>query len=676
MADKDLRSEIQSLITNYKSILNQYKSILQEELLVNKDIWSERYTTILTHLTKENFDTYISLAEKNLPIIKNIENQYDLLLVQLSTEEKQNPHYIQLVFQELSNEGNLNQLRNEINQINNALPRLQKDEFDFNAKQSGVHAVHAMLTGHKEELKKILDSLIQLKAFEYFKNSDKNVVIIGANGSGKSSFARKTRKVLGDNITIIAAQKIFSFQNLKSIPVGDNLKKQVWQYQSEDKLAKNSDFYRQANGDLQNLISYLIQEQYQTESQFFENYDSTANSPKPVSLLDKVIDLWQKMLPHRKIKHSKGQIFVYTDNSEKYDFMSLSDGEKAVFYYIAHVLSAKPTSFIIVDEPENHLHLSIISKLWNTLESVRTDCRFIYLTHNLDFAASRNNVEKLWMKKFEAPANWDLQRLPENDEIPEMIYMEILGSRKQILFCEGKKNSIDYKLYSILFPEFTIIPVGGHINVINYTKAFNASANTHNNSAIGIIDGDFHTTEEKMAWKHEHIFSLDVQEIENLLCDDLLLEAAKNQFCADDDCIERAKTELFKHIEQTLETQAIEYATMQANYHFSHNLLEKAKTIDSLESSYKNAVGNINIKEIYEERKYLLQKIIDQQDFQQAIKKCNSKGMFATVYKHIEKENNRLFIMLANNPELQKQLLEKYFSEIIEILDHTRTNIP
>lgn len=146
------------------------------------------------------------------------------------------------------------------------------------------------------------------------------------------------------------------------------------------------------------------------------------------------------MLPHRKIKHSKGQIFVYTDNSEKYDFMSLSDGEKAVFYYIAHVLSAKPTSFIIVDEPENHLHLSIISKLWNTLESVRTDCRFIYLTHNLDFAASRNNVEKLWMKKFEAPANWDLQRLPENDEIPEMIYMEILGSRKQILFCEGKKT--------------------------------------------------------------------------------------------------------------------------------------------------------------------------------------------------------------------------------------------
>lgn len=668
MADKDLRSEIQSLITNYKSILNQYKSILQEELLIHKDIWSERYTTILTHLTKENFYTYISRVENNLPIIKSIEEEYGLLLTQISSNENQNVHYLTLVLQELSKEGHLYQLENEMTQLKNALPSLKTNELDFNAKQICVYVLNSMIMGPNNEFKKILDSLIQLKTFEYFKNSDKNVVIIGANGSGKSSFARKTRLVLGDNITIIAAQKIFNFQNLDAIPIKEELKNQVWQYQGEDKLAKDNNFHYKLNQDLQNLMSYLIQNQYQIESDFFENYDPTANSPKPVSLLDKVIDLWQKMLPHRKIKHSKGQIFVYTDDSEKYDFMSLSDGEKAVFYYIAHVLSAKPTSFIIVDEPENHLHLSIISKLWNTLENVRIDCRFIYLTHNLDFAASRNNVEKLWMKKFEAPANWDLQRLPENDEIPEMIYMEILGSRKQILFCEGKKNSIDYKMYSILFPEFTIIPVGGHINVINYTKAFNASANTHNNSAIGIIDGDFHTTEEKTAWKHEHIFSLDVQEIENLLCDDLLLEAAKNQFCADDDCIERAKTELFKHIEQTLETQAIEYATMQANYHFSHNLLEKAKTIDSLESSYKNAVGNINIKEIYEERKSLLQKIIDQQDFQQAIKKCNSKGMFATVYKHIEKEHNRLFIMLANNPELKKQLLEKHFSEIIEIL--------
>lgn len=83
-----------------------------------------------------------------------------------------------------------------------------------------------------------------------------------------------------------------------------------------------------------------------------------------------------------------------TPEGSKYPFMSLSDGEKAVFYYIAHILLAKDNSYIIVDEPENHLHLALIMKLWDALELVRSDCQFIYLTHNLEFAASRNNAEK------------------------------------------------------------------------------------------------------------------------------------------------------------------------------------------------------------------------------------------------------------------------------------------
>lgn len=60
-----------------------------------------------------------------------------------------------------------------------------------------------------------------------------------------------------DNITIIAAQKIFSFQNLNAIPITEELKNQVWQYQGEDKLAKDNNFHYKLNQDLQNLMSYL-----------------------------------------------------------------------------------------------------------------------------------------------------------------------------------------------------------------------------------------------------------------------------------------------------------------------------------------------------------------------------------------------------------------------------------
>ena len=115
------------------------------------------------------------------------------------------------------------------------------------------------------------------------------------------------------------------------------------------------------------------------------------------------------------------------------------------------------------------MNLALITRLWDRLEKERKDCRFIYLTHNLDFAASRINSEKLWMKDFTPPAQWNLEKLPSDENLPEILYMELLGSRKPILFCEGTKASLDYKLYTRLFPEYTIIPSEGHLQVINYT---------------------------------------------------------------------------------------------------------------------------------------------------------------------------------------------------------------
>ena len=38
----------------------------------------------------------------------------------------------------------------------------------------------------------------------------------------------------------------------------------------------------------------------------------------------------------------------------------MSDGERAIFYFIGEVLCAKENSLIIIDEPENHLHKSIL----------------------------------------------------------------------------------------------------------------------------------------------------------------------------------------------------------------------------------------------------------------------------------------------------------------------------
>ena len=146
--------------------------------------------------------------------------------------------------------------------------------------------------------------------------------------------------------------------------------------------------------------------------------------------------------------------------------------KKLCYISLLKFLQAPSQGFIVIDEPEMYLHKTILKKLWDILESERNDCLFIYLTHDLDFATSRTSAKKIWIKSFTHPDKWEIEDIP-TDEIPETLLFELLGSRKNILFCEGVKGSIDERVYSILFPELTIMPVGSCFDVINHTKAFN-----------------------------------------------------------------------------------------------------------------------------------------------------------------------------------------------------------
>jgi predicted ATP-dependent endonuclease of OLD family len=48
---------------------------------------------------------------------------------------------------------------------------------------------------------------------------------------------------------------------------------------------------------------------------------------------------------------------------------------------IGEVLCAPEKSIIIIDEPEMHIHVSLIKHLFDLIEAERPDCAFIYLTH-------------------------------------------------------------------------------------------------------------------------------------------------------------------------------------------------------------------------------------------------------------------------------------------------------
>ncbi len=299
------------------------------------------------------------------------------------------------------------------------------------------------------------------------------------------------------------------------------------------------------------------------------------------------------------------------------------------------------------------------------LELLRDDCKFVYLTHNLDFASSRIHATKLWAKGFTPPSSWHVEKIPPNIVLSEKLVMELLGSRRKILFCEGKKSSIDYKLYTLLFPEYTIKPVGGHLMVINFTRAFNKLENFFRNNAIGIIDGDFHLKDEKEKWKEDSIYCIKAQEVENILCDEELLVAGESHFCSNSNVAEKAKIELFNMIEQTMDEQVLQYVWQTINNKLKSNLIDKPQSIDELKDQLKFLVQNNDVDTLRSKRSQLWKKIIKEKDFDLAIRTYNNKGLAGRLGgKIVGDYKSRMLIHLGKNPDLVKKLKQKYFSNI------------
>lgn len=78
----------------------------------------------------------------------------------------------------------------------------------------------------------------------------------------------------------------------------------------------------------------------------------------------------------------------------------MSDGERVTIYLLGQCLIAPNDMTIIIDEPEIHLHKSIMYRLWDKIEEFCPNKTFIYITHDLDFAASRKEATKIWVKSY------------------------------------------------------------------------------------------------------------------------------------------------------------------------------------------------------------------------------------------------------------------------------------
>lgn len=526
-------------------------------------------------------------------------------------------------------------------------------------------------------LPQILENIKIIKLFSFISKIDSTTVIIGANGAGKSSIINELRKNNSNEMYVLPAQKLLYFVSNIHDRNGITRERYIQDLKEVDLKYDTIDLQPiQIDKDFSNtftkLITFLIKNYAKIAT-----YKSRGMEGLSIALWDRVEQVWNSISPEIKfILEPDNRVVEVEKNGSRYSINGLSDGERCILFYIGNVLLAPENSYIIVDEPETFLNAAVYNELWDLLISQRSDCQFIFASHNMDFVQSRTNASYIWCKKFEAPYDLEYQILEGTQEMPLSLLTEVSGTKKPILFCEGTKTSIDYQIYSKLFSEWCFVkPVQGHKQVIQYTRAYNKLQYLHGNIAYGIIDNDWMEETRIENYKQKNVFVLTFNEIEMLLVDESIV---KSILSSDEQDKEEKLNEFQKAIKSYCvknKDKIISIALKKKLDEFMEgNLINNNEpTRDDAEIFLEGLSTEFDLTSKLGNITKIVEDSLDASDFSSILKICNLKKEITnqlgnTVVTRDFK--NKALSKIATDSELQNILRTKYFSELVTLLSH------
>ena len=518
-----------------------------------------------------------------------------------------------------------------------------------------------------------------IKLFSFIAKIDFTTVIIGANGAGKTSLINELRKNSIDEMYVLPAQKLLYFVSNIHDRNGISRERYIQDLKEVDLKYETINLYQSKiendfSSKFTKLITLLVKDYTNIVTR-----RSRKEKDLPLTLWDRVEYIWNQIFPEIKFELEPDDRVVKVEkNGSKYSINGLSDGERCILFYIGSVLLAPENSYIVVDEPETFLNAAVYNELWDLLISERSDCQFVFASHNMDFVQSRTNATYIWCKKFEAPYSLEHQKLDDSLNLPLALLTEVSGTKKPILFCEGTKNSLDYQIYSKLFSEFCFVkPVQGHKQVIQHTKAYNNLNKMHGNKAYGIIDYDWMDESSIKENKEEGIFVLPFNEVEMILVDEAVV---KSCLPFDDDKEKQRKFENFQRsiIESCEEKKEkiISIALKKRLDEFLEgNCIQNNKpTKDDVEKFLKNLVNEFDTSSTVDYITSIVEDSLDSSDFSSILKICNLKQEIIEYRGNTEitpKFKEKALSRITLDSDLQKELRHKYFKELeAELLDH------
>ena len=240
--------------------------------------------------------------------------------------------------------------------------------------------------------------------------SNQSILLIGANGSGKTRLgtwiemtspqcklvhrlsAQKSLSMPDTTtpVSIERAEKDLLFGYADTTPESEHSFKSGHKWQGKPAISFLNDY--------QKLMVYLFSDETEKNAIFRASQKATSiRVEPPQTKLDLVKELWEKILPHREliVGGLRIQTKVKGTVDKIYSSSEMSDGERVIFYLIGQCLAAPLNGIVVIDEPELHLHKSVQTSLWAEIERLRADCLFVYLTHDVDFAAAKEGSKRI-----------------------------------------------------------------------------------------------------------------------------------------------------------------------------------------------------------------------------------------------------------------------------------------
>lgn len=506
--------------------------------------------------------------------------------------------------------------------------------------------------------------------------------IVGPNGSGKSALLQDARMKLGGKRVSANRQVWLDSGRITTTPSARV------QYGTRLKQEERNASYRWREFSPGNRWSAVLFDLVEAENALGRQIAEKAYAQEGVDvegiaaivrkksmIFTRVNDLLKASGIPIAVQTSGGQVFAINKGSDtRYDIAQMSDGERSALLIAAEVLTASNGEVLLIDEPERHLNRGITVQFLSALFAERPDCIFVVSTHETDLPLANPDAQTIvvrscnWPESSDAsnaPYSWDAILLKKEGGLPESTKREILGSRKRILFVEGKA---DLPLYAALFPDIsvTVRSAGGRKGVVSAVDGLRKSEGLHDVKAFGLVDGDGRNDAANLAQRG--IYALPCYSVESLYyCDDAISAVARRVASDHDDRLDADKmfAEAKKAAIDALkkETCAETMVSQICERQIREEILGQIPRVEDIKNNHRTKSVIITVESNYADERQRYDQLVSESNLEELVtryplKKSPVYGLIAKNLRFASKElyESRVVNVVRNDPCLADAL--------------------